>query len=165
MNPFLFCPYCATPLQTRLLFGKERPACTACGFVQFQDPKVAASVLLTEGDRVLLICRGVPPRKGFWAMPAGFVEVDELPEQTAVREAAEETGLEIALDGLLAIRSMANPDKPGILIYYRGHPTGGHLQADDDVSEARWFAASEIPWDELAFETTREMLHLWTSSL
>ena len=64
MNPFLFCPYCATPLQTRLLFGKERPACNACGFVQFQDPKVAASALLTEGDHVLLICRGVPPRKG-----------------------------------------------------------------------------------------------------
>lgn len=165
MKPFLFCPYCATPLKTRVLFGKERPSCAACGFVQFMDPKVAASTLVTEGEQVLLIRRDVPPRQGFWALPAGFVEVEEMPDEAAIREAAEETGLQIALDGLLAIRRMSNPDKPGILMYYRGHPTGGQLEADDDVSEARWFAASEIPWDELAFETTREMLQYWTTTL
>jgi ADP-ribose pyrophosphatase YjhB (NUDIX family) len=164
MTPFVFCPYCATPLKPRMLFGRDRPACEACGFVQFQDPKVAASVLVTEGQRVLLIRRGVPPRQGFWALPAGFVEVDELPEQTAVREAAEETGLTVAIDGLIAIRAMSNPNKPGILIYYRGHALGGQLQANDDVSEARWFAAQEIPWDELAFETTQEMLRLWLAT-
>jgi ADP-ribose pyrophosphatase YjhB (NUDIX family) len=165
MTPFFFCPYCATPLKPRMLFGRDRPACEACGFVQFQDPKVAAAVLVTEDQRVLLIRRGVPPRQGFWALPAGFVEVDELPEQTAVREVAEETGLQIGLDGLLAIRRIANPDKPGILVYYCGHPTGGHLQADDDVTEARWFAAGEVPWDELAFKTTQEMLQLWLATL
>ena len=164
MKPFHFCPYCATPLSLQMRFGKERPVCEACGFVQYQDPKVAASVLAIEGEQVLLIRRGVPPRQGFWALPAGFVEVDELPDQTAVREAAEETGLQIELDGLLAIRRIANPDKPGILIYYRGHPIGGQLQADDDVTEARWFRTNEIPWDELAFETTHEMLQLWVSS-
>jgi ADP-ribose pyrophosphatase YjhB (NUDIX family) len=164
VKPFPFCPYCATPLKVQVRYGKNRPACEACGFVQFQDPKVAASTLVTRGDEVLLIRRGVPPRQGFWALPAGFVEVDELPEQTAVREAAEETGLEIELDGLVAIRRIANPDKPGILIYYRGHPIGGILQAADDVTDARWVAASEIPWHELAFETTSEMLRLWLTS-
>lgn len=163
MKAFVFCPYCAAPLQQRWLFGRERPVCDACGFVQFVDPKVAVAVVVTEGDRVLLIRRGVPPRQGFWAMPAGFVEVDELPEQTAVREAQEETGLDVALDGLLAIRRMSNPDKPGMLIYFRAHAVGGDLCAQDDVTEARWFAADEIPWDDLAFETTTEMLRRWVA--
>lgn len=163
MKPFVFCPYCGAPLKQQLLFGRERSVCDACGFVHFLDPKVAAAVVVTEGDRVLLIRRAVPPRQGFWAMPAGFVEVDELPEQTAVREAQEETGLEVELDGLLAMRRMTNPDKPGMLIYFRAHAVGGSLRAQDDVSEARWFAAHEIPWNELAFETTAEMLHRWVA--
>lgn len=163
MKPFPFCPYCATPLQQQPLFGRERPVCQACGFVQFLDPKVAVGTVVTDGDRVLLIRRGVPPRLGYWAMPAGFVEVDELPDQTAVRETREETGLGIALDGLLAFRRISNPDKPGILIYFRGHVISGDLHAQDDVTEARWFEIDEIPWNDLAFETTHEMLRQWVA--
>lgn len=161
MMPFVFCPYCATPMQARLRFGKERRTCPACNFTQFQDPKVATSVLISEGDRVLLIRRAVPPRAGYWALPAGFVEADELPEQTAVREVHEETGLHVVLEGLVAVRRMANPDKPGFLMSYRGRVVGGALQAQDDVSDARWFAAGDIPWDDLAFPTTHEMLRHW----
>lgn len=165
MKSFVYCPFCATPLQTRQAFGRERPACPACGFIQFHDPKVAASMLITEQRQVLLICRGVPPREGFWALPAGFVEADETPEEAAVREAAEETGLHVQSDGLLALRRIANPERAGVLICYRGRVLGGKLQAADDVSDARWFAVEDIPWNDLAFETTHEMLHLWSESL
>jgi ADP-ribose pyrophosphatase YjhB (NUDIX family) len=129
--------------------------------VHFRDPKVAAAVLLSDRDRVLLVQRAVDPRRGYWALPAGFVEVDELPDEAAAREALEETGLHVVVGDLLRIRRMTNPDKPGLLLTYRGQVIGGELQASDDVSAARWFSAAEIPWDELAFETTHESLREW----
>jgi ADP-ribose pyrophosphatase YjhB (NUDIX family) len=145
-------------------FGRLRPVCAACGFVHFRDPKVAAAVLLSDHDRVLLVQRAVDPRRGFWALPAGFVEVDELPHEAAAREALEETGLHVAVGDLLRIRRMTNPDKPGMLLTYQGQVIGGALQASDDVSAARWFSAGEIPWNELAFETTHETLRQWLAA-
>lgn len=78
-----------------------------------------------------------------------------MPHEAAAREALEETGLAVTVGELMRIRRTSNPHKPGFLLTYHGEVTGGHLQAADDVSEARWFAAADIPWDELAFETTR----------
>lgn len=148
----------------REAFCRPRAACNACGFVHFRDPKVAAAVLLGDQGRVLLVRRAVDPRRGFWALPAGFVEVDELPDEAAAREALEETGLHVAVGNLLRIRRTSNPDKPGLLLTYQGQVLGGALQASDDVSEARWFSVQEIPWDDLAFETTRESLHDWLAA-
>jgi len=161
---YRFCPACGQPLTQREAFGRPRAACNACGFVHFRDPKVAAAVLLGDQGRVLLVRRAVDPRRGFWALPAGFVEVDELPDEAVAREALEETGLHVAVGNLLRIRRTSNPDKPGLLLTYQGQVIGGALQASDDVSEARWFSAQEIPWDDLAFETTRESLHDWLAA-
>lgn len=160
-SDYRFCPRCGQPLTQREAFGRLRSVCPACGFVHFRDPKVAAAVLLCDRERVLLVQRAVDPRRGYWALPAGFVEVDELPDEAAAREALEETGLHVVVGDLLRIRRMTNPDKPGLLLTYRGQVIGGDLQASDDVSEARWFSAADIPWDELAFESTRESLREW----
>ena len=156
-----FCPNCGQPLERKQVNGRERPACAACGFIYFADPKVAVSVLIAQDGKVLLVRRAVVPRIGYWALPAGFVDAGELPEKTAMREVREETGLEVALDGLLTIEPIANPDKQGFLMMYRGHVLSGTLRAQDDVSEASWFAPSEIPWNELAFETTTQILQRW----
>ncbi|MEZ4767653.1 MAG: NUDIX hydrolase [Caldilineales bacterium] len=161
MKPYRFCPNCAAPLTLRQVAGRERPACDSCGFVQFQDPKMAAAVLLTQDDRVLLVRRAVSPRIGYWALPAGFVDPGELPEETAVREVAEETGLHVALDGFIGFARIANPEKPGVLVCFAGHPIGGQLQPQDDVSEARWFVPQEVPWSDLAFSSTRTVLEQW----
>lgn len=162
---YRFCPRCGTALEVRFAFGQDRPACAACGFICFRDPKVAAAVLVRNGGKVLLVRRGVAPRLGCWALPAGFVEPDELPDQAAAREALEETGLRITVDHLQQIRPMSNPEKPGFLMIYCGHLAGGALQAGDDVTEVRWFGPDEIPWDELAFESTHDMVRLWLAEL
>lgn len=161
-----FCPRCGQPLRSKPAFGKVRPVCDACGFVHFEDPKVAVAVLVTAVDAqgqqvVLLVKRGVVPRIGYWALPAGFVEVDEMPDQAALREVQEETGLHIELDGLLDVLPLDNPHKRGFLLLYRGHVLNGALDAADDVSEVRWFSAQDIPWDHLAFHTTGQVLRRW----
>ncbi len=164
MKPYVYCPMCGTLLTERTVYGLQRQACPACDFVYFRDPKVAAAVLIDDGDRVLLIRRAVDPRSGYWALPAGFVEEDELPAEAACREVLEETGLTVAVGELLRIRRTSNPKKPGFLVTYRGQLLGGQLQAADDVSEARWFRLEEIPWDDLAFESTIESLQAWAAA-
>lgn len=167
---FNFCPRCGQPLQNKIVFGQERRACQACGFVHFEDPKVAVAVLLSRngaaaGPQVLLVRRAVVPRIGFWALPAGFVDAGELPHQAAQREVLEETGLRVRLQGLLDILPLDNPDKRGFLMLYRGQVIEGALNASDDVSEVRWFAPADIPWSDLAFSTTHQVLRRWRDEL
>ena len=152
-------------LESRAIAGRERPACGACGFVYFQDPKVAVGVLVVDRDRTLLVKRAVAPRLGYWALPAGFMEADELPEEAARREVREETGLEVVLDGLIAIERLPHPEKQGILLTFRGRVARGHLQPQDDVSAVAWFTADAIPWDDLAFATTWKTLQSWAAAV
>jgi ADP-ribose pyrophosphatase YjhB (NUDIX family) len=157
MIQYTFCPRCATPLETRERYGKPRPVCPACGFVHFANPRVAVALLLAEPDRVLLVKRGMPPEKGAWALPAGFVDAGERPEQAAAREMHEETGLEVAVTRLLEVSF--EETSQAIVLLYRVRLLGGELHADDDVEDARWFGRKELP--ELAFESTRRSISAW----
>jgi len=159
---FTYCPRCAAPLADDFVFGRVRRCCRYCGFIQFQDPKVAVAGLISDGGRVLLVRRAVAPRIGLWALPAGYMDADELPDEAVVREVGEETGVAIEVLGLHSIAALAGwNERRGILLIYRGRPISGALAAHDDVSDARWFSPAEIPWDELAFESTAQVLRGW----
>ncbi len=156
---YRFCPRCGQPLSSALLFGRERARCTACGFIHFQNPKVAVAVLVTDGPRVLLVKRAVAPQIGFWSLPAGFVDFDELPAAAAGREVEEETGLCIEITDFLEIFPM--PQGGGIVVVYAARVLShGILRPGDDVSDAGWFTPDAIPAD-LAFESTRTVLTRW----
>jgi ADP-ribose pyrophosphatase YjhB (NUDIX family) len=144
-------------------FGRMRRVCRYCGFIHFAEPKVAVAALVSDGPRVLLVRRAAVPRIGYWALPAGYMDADELPEEAVAREIAEETGIAIRVLGLHAIAPLAGwAERRGILVLYRAEPAGGELVAADDVTEVRWFERTQIPWDELAFESTAEFLRLWS---
>ena len=154
-----FCPGCAHPLEDRELFGRMRRACPRCGFIYFHEPKVAVGVMIEDDrGRVLLVRRAVVPGLGLWAFPSGFMEYDEDPRAAARREVEEETGLQVRIEGVLDVTSMSEEPRRGVLILFTGKPIGGVLLPGDDVSEARWFAADEIPYDKLAFANTRTLL-------
>ena len=158
-----FCPNCAQPLEDRELFGRLRRACSRCGFVYFIEPKVAVGVLVEDDQgRVLLVRRAVMPRLGLWAFPGGFMDYDEEPRAAARREVEEETGLQARIEGVLDIASLGSEDlRRGVIIFFSGRPIGGTLQPGDDVSEARWFATNEIPFEDLAFSGTKRLLEGW----
>ncbi len=171
MKPsYVYCPQCGAPLTERVKFGRVRRACRYCGFIHFADPKVAVAALVTDGPRVLLVRRLAVPRIGFWALPAGYMDADELPEDALVREIAEETGITVRAVALLGVAPLAGwAERRGILLLYRAEPVASTAQAapaaGDDVSDVRWFAPDAIPWDDIAFESTAETLRAWLKTL
>ncbi len=162
---FRYCPYCGAALVRREVFGSLRPACPACEFVQFLDPKVAVIGLITSAEHVLLIRRGVDPGKGQWALPGGYMDAGEMPQEALHREILEEVGLEVVIDRLLGIYPMATSSRVagGIVIAYLATPVGDELplvERNDDVDDAAWFASGELP-DEVAFSSSRDLVGQW----
>ena len=156
---YRFCPTCAGTLELRLLKAgdPERHVCTRCGQVIYLDPKVAVGTIVSdEAGRVVLVRRAIEPGYGLWVFPGGYVDRGEQVTAAAVREAREEAGLDVRLDGLINIYSY--PGRPLVVIVYAATPLGGDLCCDEECLEARWFAHEDIPWDSLAFQSTRDGL-------
>jgi len=152
-----FCPACGGALTPRIVKAgePERPVCEACGWVYYHDPKAAAGIVTVHEDRVVLLRRAIEPRYGAWVFPGGFVDRGEHPEAAAIREAREEAGVEVRVDGLLGVyHTSAGP----IVIVYRGTVVAGEPAALDESLEAGLFAPDALPWDDLAFDTTRAAL-------
>ncbi len=100
-----FCPRCGTRVVNEFHYGQERPVCPGCRWMFFADPKVAAAVLVERNDCILLVERANEPHRGLWTLPAGFVNAGEDPAQAAARECLEETGLTVAITGIIDIVS------------------------------------------------------------
>ncbi len=155
-----YCPQCGTPLEDREAYGRVRRYCPACDLFIFRDPKVAAAVLVEQGGRVLLVRKAYGRARGRWSLPAGFVEYDEDPAMTAVRECREETGLEVELTGILDILPGAGPPgEASFTIVYRGKVRGGELRASDDADQVGFFSVDDLP--PLAYESTVRALRRW----
>jgi len=123
---------------------------------------VAAAALVERDGQVLLVRRINEPQQGKWSLPAGFVEFDEDPRQTAQREALEETGLEVRITELFdVIAGVEHPRGASIVIVYRGEIIGGEPSPGDDADAIGFFSPAELP--PLAFEATRRALDRWRS--
>ncbi|NIS81370.1 MAG: NUDIX domain-containing protein [Anaerolineales bacterium] len=152
-----FCMICGHRMHTREAFGRARPVCPQCGHIHFQEPKVAAAVLVQRDGEVLLVRRVNVPEKGKWTIPAGFVDAGEDPASAAVRECFEETGLQVSITELLDVISGREHSRGAdIIILYRAEIEGGSLAASDDADEVGFFAPDAMP--PIAFEATRRAL-------
>jgi ADP-ribose pyrophosphatase YjhB (NUDIX family) len=155
---YRFCPRCAHALVSRVIKEGERPrlVCEACDFVFYLDPKVAAGTIFMRDGGIVLLKRTIEPGVGKWVFPGGFVDRGEQVTAAAVRETLEECCLRVTLTGILDVYSF--PAREVIVIVYAAEVVGGELAAGDECSEARAFPPEEIPWGELAFESTRAAL-------
>ena len=162
---FRFCPVCGGELESRLLKASEpeRLVCRLCEFVFYLDPKVAVATIVTDArGHVLLVRRAIEPGYGKWVFPGGYVDRGEEVQTAAIREAREETGAEIRIDRLLNIYSYSG--RAPVIIVFAATMTGGCLECDDEGLETRFFDPQAIPWDELAFRSTREALREFLGS-
>jgi len=157
LNPALaqarFCPRCGRPAEVtfpRLL------SCPDCGFREYYNPEPVAAVIPFDAHgRVILLRRGFEPSAGRWTFPGGFVDLGESVEDAARRETDEELAMAIELGALVGVYS--RPDDRVVLIVYRALALG-EPSTTPEAPEVRVFTPGEIPWQELAFWSTRRAL-------
>jgi ADP-ribose pyrophosphatase YjhB (NUDIX family) len=136
--------------------NRERAVCPACTHVHYVNPLNVVGTLPVWGDQVLLCRRNIEPRKGFWTLPAGFMELGETTEEGALRETDEEVGARVELLGLYSLINVVPASQ--VHLFYRARLLDTQFQPGPETIEARLFHEADIPWDDLAFRTVRMTL-------
>ena len=154
-----FCPRCGNPVKREERFGKVHPVCPQCEWIYFNDPKVAAAVLVEQEDRILLVRRVNEPYRGMWTLPAGFVDAGEDPARAAERECLEETGLTVRVKRVLdVIAGQEHERGADFVIAYQGEVLSGVVTPGDDADAVDWFTREDLP--PIAFTATQRILDL-----
>jgi ADP-ribose pyrophosphatase YjhB (NUDIX family) len=127
--------------------------CAECGYILYDNPKIVVGSVVRwgarRGERILLCRRAINPRKGFWTLPAGYLELNEATTAGAVREAWEEARANIRIEGLLAIYDI--PRISQVQLIYRASLVDDAIAAGPESLEVGLFLWDAIPWGELAF--------------
>ncbi len=159
-----YCPECGAPLSRKELEGRPRAYCPRCGKVFYARPKVGAGCLIEEEGRLLLLRRAREPFKGCWNLPAGYVEIDEEPSETAVRETREETGLQVEARELVGVYAFADdPRGNGLLIVYRCEIVGGEVRETAEGKDGAFFSKEALP-DDLAGGGHDQAIRAWAEA-
>lgn len=160
-NGYQWCPRCRASLEIGEVDECVRPHCPECGFIYYQNPAPAAGAIIIRDGKILMVKRSVPPAQNDWCIPAGFTEWSEHPQQTAIRELKEETGLDISITSMFDVfMGMDDPRTHAVLILYHAEVIGGELIAGDDASDARFFSFDNLPAN-IAFQAHRDALALY----
>jgi ADP-ribose pyrophosphatase YjhB (NUDIX family) len=164
MRKKTFCPYCGTRLTEKICEGSPRLFCEHCDEPIYENPIPASCLVVVDNmNRVLLVKRSVEPKKGFWCLPGGFMELGESPEKAALRELEEETGLLGRIEMLLGVSSNPSAQYHTVLMVgYLIRQYTGTLIAGDDADDAVYFHYDELP--EIAFESHERFIRMYYAS-
>lgn len=160
-----FCSRCGARLAYGPVEGEDRArlACPDCAFVAYVNPRLVVSTLpVTDAGEVILLRRAIEPGYGAWAQPGGFLEIDETAQEGAARETLEETGLIVEPTRVVGLYS--RPQAAIVVVCWEARIVGGEAGPTAESLEVRPFALADIPWPQLAFETTIAALRDWVSS-
>ena len=129
----------------------ERNICDHCGLINYENPRIITGVVATWENKILMCRREIEPRRGFWTLPAGFMEQNETVAEGAAREAWEEARADIEIECLLSIYNVARISQ--VQMFYRGKMRSPDFACGPESSDVGLFDWDDIPWDELAFPT------------
>ncbi len=142
---------------------RERLTCPDCGFIAYENPKVVAGSVVSVDGKIMLCRRAIEPRRGYWTLPAGYLELHETPEEGARREAWEEARARIAIDALLAVFSV--PRISQVQLIYRATLAEPGFEAGPESLEVALFDWADIPWSEIAFPSVKWALDEYRARL
>lgn len=158
------CQYCGRALAEKVFEERTRFFCVHCNEIFYENPVPATCIVtIDERERVLLVKRNVEPKAGYWCLPGGFIELGEKPEDGAIRELKEETGLNGKIGMLLGVTSSPSSQYDTVLmIGYLVKNYIGVLCTGYDASEAEWFNYRELP--EIAFNSHLMFIRIYYAS-
>jgi len=140
--------------------NRERLVCSYCGHVAYENPKVVVGSVVVAAGAVLMCRRAIDPRRGFWTLPAGYLELGETIEEGARREAWEEARARIALDGILGVFSISRIGQVQVIFRASFEGTPAYAAGEESL-DVRLFPPEEIPWSEIAFPSVHWALDAW----
>lgn len=156
-----FCSNCGGEVSLKIPEGDNLPrhTCNQCNTIHYQNPKVVTGCLPVYQDKVLLCKRAIEPRRGYWTLPAGFMENGETTEEGALRETREEANAEVSIDQLYTLTSIVHVNQ--VQLIYLAQMNKPEFSESNESLEVRLFSEDEIPWKELAFKTIKNALSLY----
>lgn len=149
-----FCSNCGFgELEFKIPAGDNLPryCCSNCDTIHYKNPNVVVGAIPIWEGKILLARRNIEPRKGFWNLPCGFLELNETVEDGAMREVFEETGARIALEKLQTVYNL--PDAQQVYIIFTAKMLNDNITTTSESSEVKLFNANEIPWEQIAFSS------------
>jgi ADP-ribose pyrophosphatase YjhB (NUDIX family) len=153
-----FCSNCGAPVALTIPPGDTLPrhVCGACNRIHYRNPRIVVGCIPEWRDTILLCRRAIEPRYGLWTLPAGFLENGETLEQGAARETLEEARAKVEIGELYTIYNLPHVNQ--VYILFRARLLAPEFSAGAESLEARLFAETEVPWNDLAFATIRGTL-------
>ena len=148
-----FCSHCGQPVTLAVPAGDHLPryVCAGCGTVHYQNPKIVAGCVPEHEGRILLCRRAIEPRRGFWTIPAGFMENGETTQDAARRESIEEAMAEVEVGSLLAVVHVLHADQ--VHVMFRARLPRPEFGAGAESLEVALVDEADIPWQEIAFRS------------
>ena len=157
---FHFCPRCGTQLGWITKNKEKELWCKKCHYTFWMNSKPCASIILVKGTKVLLIKRNIDPHNGYWDVPGGFLDVQELFEDGARRELLEELGVRVKKLEPIGVYTdwyESSPPQSNVALYYYSRSWTGKLKAQDDADSFRWFSIRSLP-KRIAFLSGKKAL-------
>jgi len=148
-----YCIRCGAGVSFHVPTGDSLPryVCNACGHVHYENPRLVVGAVAECEGRILLCRRAIEPRRGFWTLPAGFMENGESAAAAARRETWEEAGARIVIDAPFALISIAHINQ--VHLFYRGRLAAPEYSVGEESLAVELFAPPDIPWAELSFRS------------
>ncbi|MEM8497097.1 MAG: NUDIX hydrolase [Pseudomonadota bacterium] len=162
-----FCSECGTALETKVPAGdnRERQVCAGCGHIDYVNPTIIVSCLAYHEQNLVWVKRAQQPQRGFWVIPAGFLECDESLEQGALRELFEETSLTAREDSVELYTMGTLRYTNEVYIVFRAELENIDYTLNHEVLDVGLFQQDNAPWGELAYPVMESYIRRFYTEL
>ncbi|MCT4624455.1 MAG: NUDIX hydrolase [Schleiferiaceae bacterium] len=147
-----YCSHCGSDQLIQKIPKTEtevRTVCQNCETVHYINPNMVVGCIVENKGQILLAKRGIEPRKGFWNLPCGFLEMNENVEDGAIREVYEETGLKVSISRLHTLYNVVHSGQ--VYLIFLAKASNRDFTTNIESTEIGFFSEEQIPWDEIAF--------------